>query len=85
MAHGIDNNDGGVGRGQGIDDASEGSEITTKAMRIRGRRQRLRRLGDGPEELATMKEASAEKDKPNYSTTKKEASEEEAEETTRLI
>ena len=34
MARGIDNDDGGVGGGRGIDDASKGSETTTEAERI---------------------------------------------------
>ena len=36
MASGIDDDDGGVGGGRGIDDASEGSETTMEAARIRG-------------------------------------------------
>ena len=37
----ISNDDEGVGRGRGIDDASEGSEATTDASRIQGKRRRL--------------------------------------------
>ena len=33
---GIDDNDGGVGRGRVIDDASEGLEMMMEAARIRG-------------------------------------------------
>ena len=35
-ARGISDNDGGVGRGQRIHDASEGSETTTEALSIQG-------------------------------------------------
>ena len=53
-------------------------------MRVQRQRKRLRRCDDGPEEFATMAEASAEGDEPKDSTTTTEASSEEAEETTRL-
>ena len=55
---------------------SEGSEI-------QGRRQRLRRRDDGPDELATTTKASTEEYEPKVSTTRTEASIEEAEEITR--
>ena len=42
------------------------------------------RRNDGPEKLATTKEASAEEDDPKVSTSTTEASAEEAENTTRL-
>ena len=84
MARVIDDNNEGVGGGRGIDDASEGSETTTKAARIRGQRGRLRRSDGGPEELSTTTEASEEEDYPDDSTKTTEASAEEAEETTRL-
>ena len=84
MAHGIDDNNGGIGKGRGIDDASEGSEITTEAVRICGQRRRLQRRDDGPEKLATTTEEWAEEDDPEESTTTTKASAEEAEETTRL-
>ena len=38
-AHGISNDSGGVGRGRGIHDASEGSETTTEAAGARQRAQ----------------------------------------------
>ena len=82
-AHEISDKDGGVGRGQGIDDASEGSETTTEASRIQGRQRRLRRRDDRPEELETMKEALTEKDYPEVSTTTTKASAGEEEQTTR--
>ena len=41
------------------------------------------RRDDGPEELATITEASAEEDETEFSTAKMEASIEEAEDTTR--
>ena len=47
-----------------------------------GQQQRLRRLDDGPEKLATMTEALVEEDEPNVKTTTTKASDEEAEETT---
>ena len=56
---------------------SEGSEIW-------GRRRRLRRRNDRPEELATNMEASSEEDYTKVFTTTTEASIEEAENTTRL-
>ena len=74
---GISVNDGGVDRGQGIDDAYEVSETTPETARIRGRRRRLRRCDDGPDELATTTEASAEEDEPEVLTTTTEASDEE--------
>ena len=55
-ALGLNENDGGVGRGQGIDDTSEVSETTKEATRIWGRRQRLRRRDYESEELVTTKE-----------------------------
>ena len=83
QARGLSDDNGGVGRGQGIDNASKGLETTTEAARIRGRQQRLRHRDEGPDELATMTEASAEEDDPDFSTTTTEASAEEAEDTTR--
>ena len=70
----LSDDDGGVGRGQGIDDASEELETTTEATRIQGRRRRLRRCNDWPEELATTKEALAEEDNPKFLTMTMEAS-----------
>ena len=35
-ARGLSDNDGGVGRGQGIENASKGSETMTEAERIQG-------------------------------------------------
>ena len=65
MARGIDDDDnGGVGKGQGIDDASEGSETTTEAVRTWGRQRRLRRRNYGSAELVTTAETLAEKDEP---------------------
>ena len=61
MDHGIDDDDGGVGGGRGIDNASERLETTMEAARIWGRRRRLRRCDDGPEELVTMTKKSVEK------------------------
>ena len=52
MPHGIDDDYGGVGGGQGIDDASVGSETTTEVAGLK----------DGPEESMTTMEALAEKD-----------------------
>ena len=49
QARRLSNNDGGVGRRRGIDNASEESETTMVAARIRGRQRRLRRLDDGPD------------------------------------
>ena len=83
-AQGLSNNNGGVSGGQGIDDASDGSETTMDAERIQGRRQRLRRCDDRSEKLATTTKASAEEDEPEDLTTTMEVSEEEVEETTRL-
>ena len=51
--------------------------------RIQGQQRRLQIRVDGPKELATMMEASAEEDEPKVSTTKMEASSEEVEDTTR--
>ena len=45
----------------------------SKGLDIRGRRRRLMRRDDGPEELATMTEASAEEDEPEVSTMTTEA------------
>ena len=84
QAHGLSNGQGGVGREQGMHDASEVLEKTTEASRIQGRQQRPRHRDDGPEELATTTEASAEEDEPGVSTTRTEAPAEEVEETTRL-
>ena len=53
QARGISNDDGGVGRGQGIDDATKGMKTTTEASSIQVSQLRLRRRDDGPEELAT--------------------------------
>ena len=64
QAHGLSNGQGGVGREQGMHDASEVLETTTEASRIQGRQQRLRHRDDGSEELATTTEASAEEDEP---------------------
>ena len=55
----IDNNDGGFGVGQGIDDASKGSETKTEAARIWGRQRMLRLCDDRPEELVTTTGALA--------------------------
>ena len=74
QARGLNNYDGGVGRGQGIDNAFEGSETTTEAARIWGQRRRLQRRDDGPEELATTAEALVEEDEPEVLTTTMEAS-----------
>ena len=41
QAHGLINNNGGVGRGRGIDNASDGLETTAEASRIQKRRRRL--------------------------------------------
>ena len=51
--------------------------------RIWGRRRRLQRRDDGPEELATKTEVSAEEDEPEVSTTTTESLAEESKETTR--
>ena len=66
MVHRIDANDGGVAGGQGIDNVSKGSEIW-------GRRWKLLRCNDEPEELATTTEASAEEYEPEVLTTTTEA------------
>ena len=79
----LSDDDGDVGRGRGIHDASKGLETTTEASRIYGQRQRLQRCDDGPEELATTTEGSEAEDELEVSTTTAEASDEEAEETTR--
>ena len=77
LDHGIDNNNRGVGGGQGIDNVFEGSNIW-------GRRWRMLRCDDGPYELYTTTEALAEDDDPGVLTTTNEASIEEAEDTTHL-
>ena len=59
---GLIDNDGGVSRGRGIHDASDGLETTAEALRIQVQQQRLRRRDDWLEELATTPEASTEKD-----------------------
>ena len=82
MARGIYDDNGGVVGGRGRDDASEGLETTMEAERIQGRRQRLRRRDDGPGELPTTTEESAEEDKPKVSMMTTEALE--REEKTRL-
>ena len=76
---GLSDNNGGVGRGKGIYDTYKGSETAMGAARIQGQQRRLRRCDDGPEELATMTEATAEEDDLEYSTTMMEASAEESE------
>ena len=83
-ARGISDDNRGVGRGQGIDNASELLETTTEVARILGQRQRMRRCNDSPEELATTTKASAENDNPENSTRMTKALAEEAEETTLL-
>ena len=82
--HGPSNNVKGVGRGQRNDKASKGLEKTAEAAKIRGQQRRLWRCDGRPEELATTREASSEKDKPKDSTITIEASTEEAEDTMRL-
>ena len=62
MAIRINDDNRGVGGGQGINDASKGSETTMEAARIRKQRQRMRRIDDGLEEMATTTEVLAEKD-----------------------
>ena len=57
LAHVIDDNNGGVGRGQGIENVSKGSEI-------RGRRRWLMRRDDKPYGMVTTAEALAEEDEP---------------------
>ena len=84
-AYGLDNDDGGFSRGRGRNDATKGSETTTEASRIQGRRRRLRICNDRPEELATTTEASAEEDEPKVLTMTTEASDEESEDTTYSI
>ena len=83
-ARGFSNDDRGVGRGQGIGNASEGLETTTEAARIWVQQNRLRRCNDRPEEFVATTEASAERNEPEELTTTMETSAEEAEETTRL-
>ena len=46
---GLRDDDGGVGRGRGIDGVSEVLETTTEAVRIQGQRRRLRCRNDGHE------------------------------------
>ena len=53
----------------------------SEGLDIWGRRRRLQRCDDGPEELATTTEASAEEDDPEVSTMTTYASDEELEET----
>ena len=77
-SHGISDDNGGVRRGRGTDDAYKVSDTTMEATKIRGRRQRLRRHGDGPNELATTTEASEEEDDPEVLTTTTDISAEEA-------
>ena len=77
-ARGLSNNDGGVGIGKGIDDASNGLKTTTEFSVIQGRKWRLKHRDDEPEELATTTKALAEEDDPEFSTTTTEASAEEA-------
>ena len=84
MDNGINDEDGCVGGGRGIDDASKVLETTTGAARIWGQRQRLRRRDDRPEELATTTKSLEDEYDPKVSTTTTDASAEEAEETTRL-
>ena len=62
MAIGINDDNRGVGGGQVINDASKGSEKTMETARIRKQRQRMRRIDDGLEEMATTTEVLAEKD-----------------------
>ena len=57
QAHGIRDDDRGVGRERGVYDASEGLDTTTDVTRIQGRRQRLQRRDDRPGELVTTTEA----------------------------
>ena len=66
MAHGINNGDRGAGRLQGIENVSEVSDIW-------GQQQRQLSQDDGPEELKTTTESSAEEDNPKVSTTTMEA------------
>ena len=74
----IDNNNGSFYRRQGIDNAYEVLEATMETARIQGRRQRLRRCDDTPEELGTMTDVSEEEDEPEVSTKAIEALEEKA-------
>ena len=82
-ARGLRDNDKDIGRGKGIDNASEGSETTNEMLRIEVQRQRLQRRHDGTEKLATTTEASVEEDDPKVLTTTTDVSAEEAEETMR--
>ena len=66
MAHGINNGDRGAGRLQGIENVSEVSDIW-------GQQQRQLSQDDGPEELKTTTESSAEEDNPKVLTTTMEA------------
>ena len=68
-----DDDDGGVGRGRGKVDASEGSETRTEAERIQRPQWRLRSRNNGLEELVKTTEALAEKDEPEELTTTTEA------------
>ena len=52
-SHGLGNDNGGVGRGRGIHDASEVLETITEAYRIQVQRRSLWHRDDGPDELAT--------------------------------
>ena len=70
----LSNNEGGIGKGRWICDASEGLETTTEVSRIQGQQHRLRRQDDRPEELKTMTEALSEENKPEVLTTTTEAS-----------
>ena len=82
-AHGLRNDDRGVGRGQGLNDASEEFETKTEASSIKGQHWRLRRGDDRPEEFATMAEALEEEDDPEVLAITAQALAEEAEKTTR--
>ena len=53
--------------------------MTTEAARIWGRRRRLRRHNDGPDELTTMTEASVDEYEPKLLTTTMDSLTEEAE------
>ena len=83
QARRLSDNNGCIGRGQGIDYASDGSDTKTEAERIWGRQWRLWRCDDGPEELATTTEVSEEEYDPEVLTTTTEVSDKEVEETTR--
>ena len=76
-ARGLSDDNGGVGRGQGIDRASEGLVTTTDTYRVQGQPWRPWRRNDGTEKFATNTEALAEEDDPKVSTTTTEASDEE--------